>query len=94
MLAGTGKGLITLGILAISVADVGFLYLQQEDAYFSGVNIDLGWVAGYFLIGLAALFRSRVPAHPQTKAAAKMDPTSESLMPPFGRARAVVARNR
>jgi diguanylate cyclase (GGDEF)-like protein/PAS domain S-box-containing protein len=47
--------LIGMGLLALSVADSGFVYLTTSGAYSSGNWIDLGWGAGFCLLLLAAL---------------------------------------
>lgn len=47
--------LIGMGIMALAVADSGFAYQTLNDTYTSGNVIDLGWTAGYLLLGLAAL---------------------------------------
>ncbi|HYH50440.1 MAG TPA: hypothetical protein VEG38_12920 [Acidimicrobiia bacterium] len=61
------------GLLAIAVADSGFSYLALQDAYASGMRIDVGWFVGYLLVFLAA---RQSPRH----AAAWMEPplTSQS----------------
>ncbi|MEI4274160.1 EAL domain-containing protein [Klenkia sp. LSe6-5] len=50
--------LVVLGVVAFSVADSAFAYVAAADAY-AGDLLDLGWVAGFGCIALAAL---RVPA--------------------------------
>ena len=47
--------LIGVGLVALAVADSGFVYLTTADAYSSGNWIDLGWGAGFCLLLLAAL---------------------------------------
>ncbi len=47
--------LIGVGLLALAVADSGFVYLTTSGAYSSGNWIDLGWGAGFCLLLLAAL---------------------------------------
>ena len=58
-------GLITAGIACIGVSDLCFLYLTQRGGYASGDAVDLGWSAGFFLIGFAALHRNTVPERPR-----------------------------
>jgi hypothetical protein len=58
-------GLITAGIACIGVSDLCFLYLTQRGDYASGDAVDLGWSAGFFLIGFAALHRNTVPERPR-----------------------------
>jgi diguanylate cyclase (GGDEF)-like protein/PAS domain S-box-containing protein len=47
-------GLVGLGLVAIAVADSGFVYLQLTETYASGSFIDAGWFVGYVLILIAA----------------------------------------
>ena len=42
------------GLVAIAVADSGFVYLTASGSYSSGALIDAGWFLGYILILLAA----------------------------------------
>jgi hypothetical protein len=58
-------GLITAGIAMIGVSDLCFLYMTQRGDYASGDAVDLGWSAGFFLIGFAALHRNTVPERPR-----------------------------
>jgi hypothetical protein len=61
------------GLLASAVSDSGFSYLALQDAYASGMRVDLGWFLGYLMVFLAA---RQTPRH----AAAWMEPplTSQS----------------
>jgi diguanylate cyclase (GGDEF)-like protein/PAS domain S-box-containing protein len=52
-------GLVALGCVACAVADGSFIYLTAEKNFGVGSSFDMGWVAGYFLIGLGALRASR-----------------------------------
>jgi hypothetical protein len=65
-------GLITAGIACIGVSDLLFLYLTQRGDYASGDGVDLGWAAGFFLIGFAALHRNTVPERPRGAAPASL----------------------
>jgi PAS domain S-box-containing protein len=58
-----GRLLLLLGGLAAnSLADSAFAYLTGTGAYGSvGSVLDVGWVAGYLMIGLAALWPARAP---------------------------------
>ena len=60
-----GRLLLLLGgLAAISIADSAFAYLTATGAYgANGSLLDAGWVAGYLMIGLAALW----PAAPARK---------------------------
>lgn len=56
---GSPLGRVTLlllcgGLLAIAVADSGFSYLALQEAYVSGMRIDIGWFLGYLMVFLAA----------------------------------------
>jgi PAS domain S-box-containing protein len=55
--------LVGAGILANTVSDSVFTYLQLANTY-SGISnaIDAGWIAGYALIGLGALWAAARPA--------------------------------
>ncbi|HET7720003.1 MAG TPA: hypothetical protein VFK43_08560, partial [Acidimicrobiales bacterium] len=71
-----GRGTLLLlcgGLLAIAVSDSGFSYLALQEAYASGMRIDVGWFVGYLMVFLAA---RQSPRH----AAAWMEPplTSQS----------------
>ena len=48
--------LVITGLVALSVSDSAFVYLTQTTTYASGVAVDTGWVVGFFLLGLAALW--------------------------------------
>ncbi len=48
-------GLLGAGIMLMALADSGFVYLAATGAYHSGSLIDLGWLAGFAVLGLAAL---------------------------------------
>ncbi len=47
--------LVAIGIAGFAFADSGFTYLTLIEQYQSGSVIDLGWFAGFALMGLAAL---------------------------------------
>ncbi len=47
--------LIIAGLGSIAVADSTFAYLQAQASFGSGNVVDIGWVAGYLMVGLAAL---------------------------------------
>ncbi|MFN0094922.1 MAG: putative bifunctional diguanylate cyclase/phosphodiesterase [Dehalococcoidia bacterium] len=48
-------GIITLGLLGIVVGDLGLAVLSLDDSYGSASLTDVGWIAGFLLIGLAAM---------------------------------------
>ena len=49
-------GLVMMGLVAFAVADSSFSYLTEVNSYGRGNFLDTGWVAGYLLIGLGALW--------------------------------------
>jgi len=49
--------LLTAGIALIALSDSAFVYLLAHNDYVSGSAIDLGWLAGLLLLGVAALVR-------------------------------------
>jgi hypothetical protein len=51
---GTPLPLLGGGLVAIAVADSGFVYLTAVGSYSSGALIDAGWFLGYLLVLLAA----------------------------------------
>src|SRR5215213_8666082 len=51
---GTPLPLLGGGLVAIAVADSGFVYLTAVGSYSSGAPIDAGWFLGYLLVLLAA----------------------------------------
>jgi diguanylate cyclase len=54
--------LVAAGLALLAVADSSFAYFTASGAYASGNLLDNGWVAGYLLIGLAALRSLATPA--------------------------------
>jgi len=52
-----GLGLLAVGMLGLTVADSSFAYLTQNGTYGQVNPTDAGWVAGYLLVALAALWR-------------------------------------
>jgi len=56
--------LVCAGLVALSVSDSAFAYLQATMSYRGG-SLDLGWVAGFLLLALAGLART-APAAPET----------------------------
>ncbi|KQS71197.1 bifunctional diguanylate cyclase/phosphodiesterase [Modestobacter sp. Leaf380] len=65
--------LVGLGLTSFSVADSGFAYVAATGAYV-GSSIDLGWIAGFLLIGLAALTRRDPVAGTAVEGAARQRP--------------------
>jgi hypothetical protein len=54
-------GLVMAGVVAFAIADSSFAYLTEVNNYGSGNFLDTGWVAGYLLIGLGALWAMTAP---------------------------------
>jgi hypothetical protein len=50
------------GLVAFAVADSAFTYMTEINNYTTGSFLDTGWVAGYLLIGLGALWAVSAPA--------------------------------
>jgi len=55
-------GLVMTGIVAFAVSDSAFSYLTEVNGYNGGSFLDTGWVAGYLLIALGALWAMTAPA--------------------------------
>jgi hypothetical protein len=55
-------GLVMTGVVAFAAADSSFAYLTEVNNYGSGNFLDTGWVAGYLLIGLGALWAMTSPS--------------------------------
>jgi hypothetical protein len=56
--------LVMAGVVAFAVADSSFTYLTEVNSYAGGSFLDTGWVAGYLLIGLGALWTITGPSAP------------------------------
>lgn len=52
-------GFVGIGLLLLALADSGFAILTAKGTYGTGSMIDLGWTAGFAVIGLAALCGER-----------------------------------
>jgi diguanylate cyclase (GGDEF)-like protein len=48
-------GMLAVGALLLSVSDSLFVYLTEHRTYHAGTFADLGWFAGFLIMGLAAL---------------------------------------
>jgi len=49
-------GLVLAGILSFTVADSSFAYFTATNSYGIGNGLDTGWVLGYFLVALGAIW--------------------------------------
>lgn len=74
-------GLVMIGVAAFAVADSSFAYLTEVNNYGTGTFLDTGWVLGYFLIGLGALW-AMTPTSLDTDTA-DTDASTVSLMAPY-----------
>jgi diguanylate cyclase (GGDEF)-like protein len=72
-------GLVSAGLLWITGADCAFSYLTALHRYGIGNTTDIGWVLGYFLIALGALWAYD---HPMGEAAKTGRPTLRALVGP------------
>lgn len=55
--------LLIAGMLALAISDSAFVYLTQTTTYSSGDIVNTGWVAGFLLLGLAALWPTTEARH-------------------------------
>jgi hypothetical protein len=55
-MSAAGLGLLAAGFLAIAGSDTLYAYLTQLGDYNSGSYIDTGWMIGYSLVALSAVF--------------------------------------
>jgi diguanylate cyclase (GGDEF)-like protein/PAS domain S-box-containing protein len=76
---GTPLPLLGGGLVAIAVADSGFVYLTAAGTYSSGALIDAGWFLGYLLIMVAARKPEADPVKEQAEASASVDRTGMYL---------------
>ena len=65
-------GLVSIGLVWVAGADSSFSYLTALDRYGIGNTTDLGWVLGYFLVALGALWAYD---HPISATARAVRPT-------------------
>jgi len=72
-------GLVMAGVVAFAVSDSAFSYLTEVNSYSGGSFLDTGWVAGYLLIALGALWAMTSPA-PEVSGA---EESAISLVAPY-----------
>ena len=72
--------LLAGGLVANLLADSGFAYLTATNQYATTNAIDAGWVAGYLLIGIAALCAASTPV---LTAGAERPPDRPGLLLPY-----------
>jgi diguanylate cyclase (GGDEF)-like protein len=73
-------GLLAAGVGLMAVSDSGFAYLTATNAYHAGNLIDVGWLAAFLVLGLAALSSTEEPA---VDALAAPTPTRTRLWLPY-----------
>jgi diguanylate cyclase len=71
--------LLTVGIALIALSDSLFVYLIAHNGYMSGSVIDLGWLAGLLLLGVAAMVG--VPTVDTGSGAARVPPRVALWLP-------------
>jgi diguanylate cyclase (GGDEF)-like protein/PAS domain S-box-containing protein len=49
-------GFVGGGVLAVAFSDSAFAYLSQAGQYGLGLNVDIGWIAGFLLIALTPIW--------------------------------------
>src|SRR5664280_160415 len=79
--------LVMAGVVAFAVADSSFTYLTEVNNYTGGSFLDTGWVAGYLLIGLGALWAMTSPSHE----AEHVEASTISLVAPYAPVLVVLA---
>jgi hypothetical protein len=52
--------LLALGFILFTISDLIYSYIDWQGAYETGNMIDLGWNAGYLLIGLSGLYQTEI----------------------------------
>jgi len=72
-------GLVMAGVVAFAIADSAFSYLTEVNNYNGGSFLDTGWVAGYLLIALGALWAISAPSHQEEPA----ETSAISLVAPY-----------
>ncbi len=63
--------IICLAFMAMGIGDITFIWLQWNQSYYTGNPIDLFWISGYLLLGVAAVLATR-DLSPKTKAGRRM----------------------
>ncbi|MCW2522767.1 MAG: putative rane protein [Frankiales bacterium] len=73
-------GLLATGVVLMAFSDSAFVYLTAHDSYHSGSLIDLGWLAAFSALGLAALSSTH---HPTDELESVRGSTSARLWLPY-----------
>jgi len=72
-------GLVMVGVVAFAAADSSFAYFTEVNSYGNGNFLDTGWVAGYLLIALGALWAMTS----STSTSSEIDDSSISIVAPY-----------
>jgi diguanylate cyclase (GGDEF)-like protein/PAS domain S-box-containing protein len=87
-----GLGLLALGITCVAISDAAFWYLNALDPQFPRVSpIDIGWVAGFLVITVAAAQRHRERRWTRRLAAGRLAPGLPTIPAAVGIATALVS---
>jgi diguanylate cyclase (GGDEF)-like protein/PAS domain S-box-containing protein len=87
-----GLGLLALGIICVAFSDSAFWYLNALNPSFPRVSpIDIGWVAGFLVITLAATQRQRPRRWTRRLAAGRLVPGLPTVPAVIGIATALVS---
>jgi diguanylate cyclase (GGDEF)-like protein/PAS domain S-box-containing protein len=87
-----GLGLVALGITFVAISDSAFWYLNALNPKFPRVSpIDIGWVAGFLVITVAAAQRHRPRRWTRALAAGRLVPGLPTLPAAVGIATALVS---
>jgi hypothetical protein len=80
-------GLVMMGLVAFALADSSFSYLTEVNSYGRGNFLDTGWVAGYLLIGLGAVWAMTSSSLPTEQ----IEESTISLVAPYAPVLVVLA---
>ena len=79
--------LVMAGVVAFAAADSSFTYLTDINSYTGGSFLDTGWVAGYLLIALGAVWSMTSPSRPPDQ----LEASTTSLVAPYAPVLVVLA---
>ena len=80
-------GFVMAGVVAFAVSDSAFAYLTEVNTYNGGSFLDTGWVAGYLLVALGALWAMTGGTRGSTTA----DESTISMVAPYAPVLVVLA---
>jgi hypothetical protein len=78
----TRLGLVMGGVAAFALADSAFAYLTEVNSYNGGSYLDTGWVAGYLLIALGALWAT-TSVGAEATAVSEYEDSTISIVAPY-----------